>query len=58
MANGWQSAVEAEKRRKLILKLRAKGLRMEDIAAKVGVTRQRVGQVVADEAKRAAAAVG
>lgn len=54
MKGGWR--VEVAKRRAVILKLRAKGLTMEAVAAKVGMTRQRVGQIIRDEQKRAEAA--
>lgn len=55
MANGWQSRKEVAKRREKVLALRAQGLTQEAIAAKVGLTQQRVGQIVAAEEKRAAA---
>ncbi len=56
MKGSWRSAAEVAKRRKAVLKLRAKGRRMEEIADKLGITRQRVGQIIRDEQKRAEAA--
>lgn len=51
MTKGWK--VEVAKRRTMILRLRARGLTMEAVAIKVGMTRQRVGQIIRDEQKRA-----
>jgi predicted transcriptional regulator len=42
------------KNRAKVMRLRAKGKTMDAIAVEVGVSRQRVSQIIAGEAKRAA----
>jgi DNA-directed RNA polymerase specialized sigma subunit len=58
MNEGWKlgaepSAEEVKKRRKAIMKLRAKKIPLAEIARRLGVSRQRVSQIVAEEEKRA-----